>query len=190
MPKGKVAKKILQNPTLKKGLEGAKLGGAAVAIENATDVIDNPWINAAEGAIIGGAVGGVPGAIAGGAIGYLIGDAYITFPMPMIAIPAHEAFLLSRPPSTQIYIRAGETLVPTGGNVQDFNMGVVESAGIQDMVREVATPKRRKTAYTRRYERAFKKLKPDYITKAGKWKKGGFRRCVKAAHAEAKKGGK
>lgn len=49
---------------------------------------------------------------------------------------------------------------------------------------------KRATAYQRRYKAAFKKLQKKYKLKSGKWKKGGFKAAVKAAHAQAKKGGK
>ena len=53
-----------------------------------------------------------------------------------------------------------------------------------------AVKAKRKTAYQRRYKAAFKKLSSRYKLKSGKWKKGGFRSAVKAAHAAARKGGK
>ena len=43
------------------------------------------------------------------------------------------------------------------------------------------------SAYTKRYQRAFRKIAPSYKLKSGKWKKGGFKRAVRAAHKEAKK---
>ena len=57
---------------------------------------------------------------------------------------------------------------------------------------ELQEPKKKKriTAYQRRYKAAFKKLQKRYKLKSGKWKKGGFKAAVKAAHAQAKKGGK
>lgn len=116
----------------------------------------------------------------------LLADQYITVPIPMIAIPAHESHLLSGSPSMQIYIRAGETIVPTGGNVQDVNQGLAEAGTIASESAPVSTP-RTKSAYTRRYEKAFKALKPKYVKKDGKWKKNGFKACVKAAHAAARK---
>jgi len=119
-----------------------------------------------------------------------LADDFITIPIPMIAIPAHESHLLSGSPSLQIYIRAGETIVPTGGNVQDFNEGVEQAAALEATVE---SPKpRAKSAYTKRYEKHFKAQanRPDYKKKDGTWKKGGFRRCVKAAHAKAKKDSK
>ena len=50
-----------------------------------------------------------------------------------------------------------------------------------------ATPKRRASAYSRRYKAAFRKIAPSYKLKSGKWKKGGFRRAVREAHRRAKK---
>jgi len=118
-----------------------------------------------------------------------LADDFITVPIPMIAIPAHESHLLSGSPSLQIYIRAGETIVPTGGNVQDFNQGVEQAEALEEAV-EAPKTTRPKSAYTKRYEKHFKAMqnRPDYKKKNGTWKKGGFRRCVKAAHAKAKRG--
>ena len=48
-------------------------------------------------------------------------------------------------------------------------------------------PKRIVSAYQKRYGAAFKKLAPKYKTKAGKWKKDGFKRCAAAARRMAKK---
>ena len=104
-------------------------------------------------------------------------------PYDMIAIPAHEYFRLSSDPSFQIYIRGGETIMPTGGNVEDVQE-VVESMAVQD------TPmrKKRKTPRQVAYAKAFKRLAPQYKLKNGKWKKDGFKNCVRAAHKAA--GGK
>ena len=46
--------------------------------------------------------------------------------------------------------------------------------------------KRKPSAYNKRYSRAFKKVAPRYKTKAGKWKKDGFKKANKAAHRMAK----
>lgn len=51
-------------------------------------------------------------------------------------------------------------------------------------------PKKRSSAYQRRYKAAFKKIQKRYKLKSGKWKKGGFRSAVREAHKMAKKGGK
>ena len=115
-----------------------------------------------------------------------LADDVIVVPVPMIAIPAHEAYRLSSDPTMQIYIRAGETIVPTGGNVQDVAEGEAEAEAI---VEEVAPPKKRRaTKYQRAYKRAFKEIAPKYKLKNGKWKKGGFKQAVKQAHKMA--GGK
>jgi len=116
-----------------------------------------------------------------------LADDFITIPMPMIAIPAHESHLLTRSPSMQIYIRAGETIVPTGGDVQDFEQGVAETKALE-AVQDTPKPKKRKTARQRAYSSAFKRIAPKYKLKNGKWKKDGFKRCVKEAHRLA--GGK
>lgn len=112
-----------------------------------------------------------------------LADQETVVPYDMIAIPAHEYFRLSSDPTFQIYIRGGETIMPTGGNVEDVQQ-VVEEMAVED------TPvrKKRKTPYQRAYKKAFDSLAPSYKNKNGKWKKDGFKRCVKAAHAKA--GGK
>jgi hypothetical protein len=51
-------------------------------------------------------------------------------------------------------------------------------------------PKKRRTAYQRRYKAAFKKVQKRYKLKSGKWKKGGFRSAVREAHKMAKRGRK
>ena len=51
-------------------------------------------------------------------------------------------------------------------------------------------PKRRSSAYSRRYKAAFKKIQKRYKLKNGKWKKNGFKAAVKEAHKMAKKGKK
>ena len=115
-----------------------------------------------------------------------LADDVIVVPVPMIAIPAHEAYRLSSDPTMQIYIRAGETIMPTGGNVQDVAVGEAQAEVIAE---EVAPPKKRRaTKYQRAYKRAFKEIAPKYKLKNGKWKKGGFKAAVKAAHKKA--GGK
>jgi hypothetical protein len=48
-------------------------------------------------------------------------------------------------------------------------------------------PKRRTTAYQRRYKANFKKIAPRFKLKSGKWKKNGFKMAVKMAHKMSKK---
>ncbi|AXH79253.1 MAG: hypothetical protein [Circular genetic element sp.] len=45
----------------------------------------------------------------------------------MIAIPAYQAYMLQGSPAFQIFIRAGETIVATGGNVEDVQQVVQET---------------------------------------------------------------
>lgn len=112
-----------------------------------------------------------------------LADDVTVVPYDMIAIPAHEYFRLSSDPTFQIYIRGGETIMPTGGNVEDVQE-VVETMAVED------TPvrKKRKTPRQVAYAKAFKRLAPKYKLKNGKWKKDGFKNCVRAAHRAA--GGK
>ena len=112
-----------------------------------------------------------------------LADEVTVVPYDMIAIPAHEYFRLSSNPTFQIYIRGGETIMPTGGNVEDVQE-VVETMAVED------TPvrKKRKTPYQRAYKKAFDSLAPNYKTSKGVWKKDGFKRCVRAAHKKARGG--
>jgi hypothetical protein len=91
-------------------------------------------ILAAEGAAIGGAIAGPVGAGVGAVTGLIVGDATTVFPLDMIAIPAYQAYMIAGVPAMQVYIRAGETLVPTGGNVED----------VQEVMQEVAPKAKRK----------------------------------------------
>jgi|TARA_Y100000289_G_C3929461_1_gene155514 hypothetical protein len=112
-----------------------------------------------------------------------LADEVTVVPYDMIAIPAHEYFRLSSNPTFQIYIRGGETIMPTGGNVEDVQE-VVETMAVE------STPvrKKRKTPYQRAYKKAFDSLAPNYKTSKGVWKKDGFKRCVRAAHKKARGG--
>ena len=107
----------------------------------------------------------------------------------MIAIPAHEAYLLSGNPSLQIYIRAGETIVPTGGDVQDVAEGQLEAEAMQEATKLAESNRKAPSKYQKRYKREFAREKKTgkYTRSNGQWSKGGFRRCVKAAHAATKK---
>ena len=48
-------------------------------------------------------------------------------------------------------------------------------------------PKKKISAYTRRYRANFRKIEKEYKKKDGSWKKSGFKRAVKAAHAMSKR---
>lgn len=124
MVKGKLVKsakkKLKKTDTGNKAFDDAKnkflTGAAASTID---EVIDNPLVSAAEGAAIGFALGGPIGALGGGVAGWFLADNNTVMPVDMIAIPAYQAYLIQGDPAFQIYIRAGETIIPTGGNVRD-----------------------------------------------------------------------
>lgn len=50
-----------------------------------------------------------------------------------------------------------------------------------------AKPKRKASAYSQKYAKAFKQIAPKHKKKAGGWKQGGYKRAVKQAHAKAKR---
>ena len=67
--------------------------------------------------------------------------------------------------------------------LRDMAMGI--AAPIIDEV--IVTPvKRKASAASKRYGRAFKKVAPQFKLKNGSWKKNGFRNAVRAAHKLAK----
>ena len=119
-----------------------------------------------------------------------LADERIVLPLDMVAIPAYQAFLIQGSPDMKIYIRAGETIIPTGGNVQDVQEALDMDEPTMRMAHTdlKANPKRKPTAYQKKYKAAFKSIAPKYKLKNGKWKKGGFKAAVKAAHKKA--GGK
>jgi len=93
-------------------------------------------------AALGGSIGGPIGAGAGAITGLLIGDDTTVFPIDMVAIPAYQAYLIDRTPAFTVYIKAGETLIPTGGNVLDMS----ENMDIEAAVEMPGPKKRRKGA--------------------------------------------
>ena len=65
-----------------------------------------------------------------------------------------------------------------------------ESEGTTEALRTetpVKTIKRRASAYSRKYKAAFRRIAPTYKNKNGTWKKGGFKKAVKASHKAVKK---
>lgn len=135
MVKGKVVRAASEK-VVTPALKGAKLGGAAVITEKAVDVIDNPYVSAAEGAIIGGVagsllgpVGTVAGATAGGLIGFVLNDTVRIMPTDMIAIPAYQysAMLQGREPTFQILIKEGEMVQPIIPTDYVQNLAVTEA---------------------------------------------------------------
>lgn len=67
---------------------------------------------ATELAVVGATIAGPAGAVIGATAGLIVGDSTLVFPLPMVAIPAHEyaSVLAGNAPTTQIYINAGEVL--------------------------------------------------------------------------------
>lgn len=47
--------------------------------------------------------------------------------------------------------------------------------------------KRKASAYSKRYAANFRKCQSKHKTKSGRWKKGGYKRCVKEAHRMSRK---
>ncbi len=118
-----------------------------------------------------------------------LADERIVLPLDMVCIPAYQAYMIEGNPSLQIYVRAGETIVPTGGNVEDVREAMEMSAEEVALASlNPSKPKRKTTAYQKKYKAAFKSIAPKHKLKNGKWKKGGFKAAVKAAHRKA--GGK
>ena len=146
MPKGKIVKKGVKG-AIKQAGGKAKLGAGAVAAEKAVDVIDNPLLSAAEGAIIGAAAtGGSPiGAIAGGLLGFVLADGERITPVDMIAIPAYQysAMLQGREPTFQIFIKEGELIAPV--RPTDY----VESLEVVQDVSMASKPKRALSAWNK-----------------------------------------
>ena len=150
------------------------------ALERLMDVPDVPGLKGKPGLINRAARIGAAGLILLDPLNRLA-DEVTVVPYDMIAIPAHEYFRLNSDPTFQIYIRGGETIMPTGGNVQDVQE-VVETMAVE----ETPKPRKKTTAYQRKYKKAFAQVKPKHMAKNGKWKKGGFKAAVKAAHRMCK----
>ena len=123
-----------------------------------------------------------------------LADERIVLPLDMVCIPAYQAYMIEGTPSLQIYVRAGETIIPTGGNVKDveeaLELGGDVLTGTNPRGGEEATMRLRKATlskYQKRYKANFNKIAKDYKLKSGKWKKGGFKAAVKKAHAMSRK---
>lgn len=91
--------------------------------------------------------------------------------------------------------------MPTDREVIDMLLGIIGSAsgsnpsGWVNLVpertpaplRSRKKPKRKASTRSKKYGRAFKRLAPRYKKKNGGWKKDGFKRCVRAAHADCRR---
>ena len=160
----------------------------------------NETTSAMDGSTAGvmyGSTGATVGSTVGGLAGLIVADQGMVLPIDMIAIPAYQAFMITGYPATQIYIKAGETIMPTGGNVQDVMMGEAQTETMLKPAkkkRRKANPwikfskgfdyrKRRKSETAQAYlsarsaaaSRAYKKLKK------GGTKKGQVRKTARRA---------
>lgn len=57
----------------------------------------------------------------------------------------------------------------------------------EDRARQKKKEKRKASKSQKAYGRAFKRLAPKFKKKNGSWKKDGFKRCVRAAHADCRR---
>ena len=132
---------------------------------------------------LGGSIAGPIGASVGAITGLIIGDDKTVFPIDMIAIPAYQAYLVNGTPALTVYIKAGETLVPTGGNVLDMQENMdVDPGPMTDK------PKKRKLSAWNRY---VKKKSNQIRFKSGKNKgKLDLKKMAKAGGFGKKKGRK
>lgn len=130
-----------------------------------------------------GPVGGAIGAGVGGTTGLIIGDDTTVFPIDMVAIPAYQAYLLQGNPALTVYIKAGETLVPTGGNVLDMS----ENMDIEAAAEMSEAPKKRKRSKWNVYT---SKKKNQIRFKSGKNKGLLNLKAMGKAYRKAQKGGK
>jgi len=117
-----------------------------MAKRSKTEAAESKVTSASALAGLGGAIGsvfgppgGAIGAGLGGITGLVIGDNTTVFPIDMVAIPAYQAYMITSNPSFSVYIKAGETLVPTGGNVLDMSENM-------DIEAAAETPAKRKRA--------------------------------------------
>ena len=65
--------------------------------------------------------------------------------------------------------------------------GLSSEMAMNAPIAEETKPKRRASAYQRRYKANFKKISKRFKLKSGKWKKNGFKMAVKMAHKMSKK---
>jgi len=81
--------------------------------------------------------------------------------------------------SIEEYLRLMEAVNRTREVVSDVRSEATQA------VKSVKKAKRKVSAYSKKYKVAFSKVKSKYKTKAGKWKKDGFKKAVRAAHKMA-----
>ena len=133
---------------------------------------------------LGGGIAGPIGAGAGAITGLIIGDEKTVFPIDCIAVPAFEwkgGGLQDY--SFKIYIKAGETLVPTGGNVLDMS----ENMDIEAVAETLEPKKKRKRSKWNIYT---SKKKNQIRFKSGKNKGLLNLKAMGREYRKAQKGGK
>ena len=130
-----------------------------------------------------GPMGSAIGAGLGGITGLIIGDEKTVFPIDMIAVPAFEYSGIPERYSFVVYIKAGETLVPTGGNVADMTENML---GDVEMI-DVKQPKTRKRSKWNIYT---SKKKNQIRFKSGKNKGLLNLKAMGKAYRKANKGGR
>lgn len=64
---------------------------------------------------------------------------------------------------------------------------ITTERGMAAPVKEEKKPKRKASAYSKRYGQMFRRVAPKYKLKNGSWAKNGFKRAQTAAHKLAKK---
>ena len=92
-----------------------------------------------------------------------------------IGVPLPVALTAVLSPDPAGDVAAGLEMFNTGANT------------VLDAVAQPKKTKRKASAYARKYKAAFKTESKKHKTKSGKWKKGGFKAAVKAAHKKAGK---
>jgi len=167
--KGKIVSKVTKGAA--KRLKKAKAGASAVAAAEGVDaVLDDPYAQAAIGAVEGAAIGGsvagpwgaAGGAVVGGIAGFILADGERLVPCDMVAIPAYQysALLTGREPTFQIYIKEGECIKPV------VKTDLMQAQQVISMEKTI-TPKRKLS----KWQRFMKSKKNQIKFKSGK-KKG------------------
>lgn len=117
-------------------------------------------VSGAVGALTAAGIAGAAGVAApvvlgaaavGGLAGLIVGDQSYVLPIDMVAIPAYQAYLIQGAPQFTLYIKAGETILATGGNVDDVMEGVAEAGAVS-----TAPKKRRKKNPWIQFNKKFK----------------------------------
>lgn len=137
------------------------MGGLTAAEKRRLDVLEH-----SVGILVGFALGGPAGA--------RLGNAAVSAHQASPIVQAQKDLLFSTLPDRSFQ----EMIVPFSGGGGGFPIPDFSTS---------KKKKRRASAYSKRYGKAFKKLAPKYKKKNGGWKANGFKRCAAAARKVAKK---